>query len=210
MNNFNASPSLFLLHLSKPFTPSLLLCIRFRTRFSALIKLSHFPSGAHICQENHFLICCVVNMQSDQTIRSSPVIRLPASSAPPTAHAVLLSSSSRFADKNHRKSSTGNSLLCLRTSVNVIAPLPSVSPTSCMKKSLLHMMLSMKTCLASAPSKTWLRILPITFLVQCGRSSSSRLSSLHAFAKTLKASYGTFELHVGTSTAPTSVSRNNF
>ena len=155
------------------FTPSLFLCIRFRTRFSALIKLSHFPSGANICQENHFLICCVVNLQNDQTIRSSPVIRKPASSASPTAHAVLLPSSSRFADTYHRKSSTGNSLLCLQTEVNVIAPLPSVSPTSCLKKSLPLMMLSMQTCLASAPSKTWLQILPITFLVQCGRSSSS-------------------------------------
>ena len=36
-----------------------------------------------------------------------------------------------------------------------------------------------------------------------------RLSSLHAFSKTLKASYGMFVLHVGTSTAPASVSRNN-
>ena len=93
--------------------------------------------------------------------------------------------------------------------MNVIAPLPSVSPTSCLKKSLLHMILSMQTCLASASSKTWLQILPITFLVQCGRSSSSSLSSLHAFAKPLNASCGTFVLHVGTSTAPASVSRNN-
>ena len=54
------------------------------------IILSHSPPGAPYAVKNHLFIRCIPYLQSEQTVRISPVVRLPAPSAQPTAHAVLL------------------------------------------------------------------------------------------------------------------------
>ena len=56
-------------------------------------------------------------------------------------------------DTHHNKCSTGNSLQCSQTSVNVMAPRPSVSPTMCLRKSVLfHVMFLVQNCIASTSS----------------------------------------------------------
>ena len=47
--------------------------------------VSHSPPGAPYAEKNHLF-------GRQQAVRLHPVVRLPASSAPPTAHAVLLTS----------------------------------------------------------------------------------------------------------------------
>ena len=74
--------------------------------------------------------------------------------------------------------------------------LPSVRQTTCLRNSVLLHMIRFMIFRASSSSKTWLQFLPITFLVHCGRSSSSSLSSSHAFTV---APYGTFVIHWCTS-----------
>ena len=126
----------------------------FVTSVGAQIK-SSLPNWRSICWENHLLMRRAANPQGEQTVRLSPVVRLPASSAPPTVHAMFLSSFSVIGEHPPQESSTKTGLQCSQTQLNVIAPLPSVSPTSCLRKSvLLHIMLFMKALRTSSSSGT--------------------------------------------------------
>ena len=72
------------------------------------------------------------------------------------------------------KSSIKNNLQCSQTCVKVMAPRPSVSSTTCLKKSVLfHKICSVKRLRASTSSNTWSQVSPISFLVHCGMKSSS-------------------------------------
>ena len=89
-----------------------------------------------------------------------------------------------------------------------MVPLPSISATSCLSKSvLIHMILFMKILRASISSNTWLHMFLITFFVHYGRSFSSNLFSLHAVAMASKASS---VIYLRTSTLPSALSRDNF
>ena len=83
---------------------------------------------------------------------------------------------------HHRKSSSGNNLQCSQTYANVMAPLPSFSLTTCLKKSVLrHMMLFVNALLESTSASTSCKHFPIAFVVQVGISSFSSSPSLHTF-----------------------------
>ena len=91
------------------------------------------------------------------------------------------------------------------------APPPSTSPTTCQRKSaLLHVIHFITSRPVSFSSRTWFQILTNAFFVHCGRCSSSSLPSLHAFASRLKASYATSEIHLCTSTVPSSLQPRKF
>ena len=113
MNSFRASASTCLLLSHQLFHDHSLLVSwhQVRDKLPSTDQSVILSNWCSVCWENHQLVRCVANLQGDRTIRLPPVIRLPASSTPPTTHAVLLSSFTVFSTHlHHRKSSTGKTL----------------------------------------------------------------------------------------------------
>ena len=132
-------------------------------------------------------------------MRLSPVARLPASSAPPTMHAVLLSPCSMIGGHppqqifhleqhpvlNDTSASDGSSSFRFTNHVSEEARAPPHDTVY-------------ETVLAPTSSNTWLRFLLVTFLAHCGRSSSSNLFASYTIALSSMASYGTSVIHLRT------------
>ena len=84
-----------------------------------------------------------------------------------------------MAPTHRRKSSTRNKSQCSHAYVNVMAPLPPFSLTTCLKKSVLfHNMLFVYALTASTSSNTCCQILSIAFLVQTGIPLSENIAKL--------------------------------